>query len=208
MKKFFLTMSLAIGCSVTLPAAPGYVSLSGYGNATAGAQVILPADPATQARLVTVNWSSDTNNAVLSITEGLGAYTITQTNALSTSVTNLIDRTNGLSSTSVLVLQHAGTCYAANVSTWNSSTTTATNGGVVTGGINVVLASGGWGVKTSIGDSVYIMSTATTLPVGATTNFQSGSALFASQYQGRPLMVQLTPALVTNRLYSVTFRRD
>ena len=210
MKNKILSAAAALAVSVvTSFAGPGFVTLSGYGNATTPASVILPADPSTAARLVTVNWSSDTNNAVLSISEGLGAYTITQTNALTTSVTNLVDRTNGFTAgTSVAVLQHAGVCYAATVSTFNASSTTATNAGLITGGTNLVLASGGFGTNTSIGDTVYLMGNTTTLPVGATTNFQSGVALFSATYNGRPIRVQLTPASTTNRLYSVIFRRE
>lgn len=203
MKKILIAAAAFASTALTCLAGPGFVTLSANGNAAAPASVILPADPSTQARLVTVNWSSDTNNAVLSLTEGLGAYTIVETNQLTTSVTNKIDRTNGLSANAVLVLQHAGVCYAATVSTWNSSTNTGFYGGT-----NVVLASGGWGTNTSVGDTVYLMGNTTTLPVGATTNFQSGTALFSASYPGRPIRAQLTPALTTNKLNSVIFRRE
>lgn len=205
--KMFLTVAI-VASAIIATAAPGFRTLSGSGNATTPASVILPADPTTTARIVTVNWGSDTNNAVLSISEGLGVYNITQTNALSSSVTNLIDRTNGLTAgSSVLVLQHGGVCYAATVSTFNASPTLVTNG-YVSGGTNVVLASGGWGTNTSIGDSVYLMSTPATLPIGATTNFQSGVAIYSATYQGRPIRVQLTPALATNKLFSVIGRYE
>lgn len=201
--KIILVACAVVSLAVSALAEPGWKTLSDGGNAASPAEVIFPADPSATWRLVTVNWASDTNNAVLSISDGGTAFTIVETNQATTSVTNKINSTNGLSASAVLVLQHAGSCYAATLSTWNSST----NSGAY-GGTNVVLASGGWGVATSVGDSVYLMNTPVTLPIGATTNFQSGYSLFSCTYQGRPMRVQLTPALATNRLFSAVGRKE
>lgn len=203
MKKIIAIAITGMVITASAFAAVGNKTMSANGNATAGAGVIFPADPAGTWRLLTANWSSDTNNAVLSISDGGTAYSIVETNQATTSVTNKINSTNGLSANAVLVLQHAGVCYAATVSSWNSST----NAGFY-GGTNVVLASGGWGVATKVGDSVYLMNTPITLPIGATTNFQSGYSLFSSTYQGRPMRVVLTPALATNKLNSVIGRSE
>lgn len=198
MKKTIITATVGFALALPVFAGPGYKTASANGNAASPAAVILPADPSTTLRLVTVNWSSDTNNAVLSIADGGTAYSIVETNQATTSVTNKINSTNGLSAGAVLVLQKGSTCYAATVSAWNSSTNSGPYGGT-----NVVLASGGWGVATAVGDAVYLMNSPVTLPVGATTNWQSGTAIFSATYPGRPVRVVLTPALVTNKLNSV-----
>lgn len=200
MKKFLLgfaaiaTFSLAV-----FAASPTYVTKSGAGNAAAGASVIFPSDPSTQIRVINANWNSDSNTAVLSFSSGISAFSIAATNAATTSTTNQISGTNGLSGTSVLVVEHLGTAYAATMSSYSSNATL---------GAFVVVGSGGFGVATSVGDSLYQMGTATTVPVGATTNFMSGEALYVGTYQGRPVRVVLTPALVTNILNSVTAHYD
>ncbi len=201
--KIIIIACAAVSLAVSAFAEPGWKTLSGFGNATAGAKVIFPADPATTWRLTTVNWGSDSNTAVLAISGGAVVLDIVETNQLSSSVTNKISTTNGLSANAVLVLQHAGTCYAASVSTWNSSTNTGAGGGT-----NVVLASGGWGTNTTVGDDVFIMDTPVNLPIGATTNFSSGFSLYSCSYKGRPMLVQLTPALATNKLFSAVGYRE
>jgi hypothetical protein len=54
-----------------------------------------------------------------------------------------------------------------------------------------------------VGDSLYPLGTTNSVPVGATTNWQNGEALFVGE-PGRPMRVQLTPALTTNRLRQAT----
>jgi hypothetical protein len=204
MKKILL-VTVAVG-SVALSAfadRPYYKTLSGNGNATTPAQVIFPAAPLQQIRIVNANWSSDTNNAALNFSGGTTGYSIVETNQASTSVTNKINSTNGLSANAVLVLQHAGVGYAATVSTWNSSTNSGPYGGT-----NVVLASGGWGMATSVGDDVYLMDTPVAVPIGATTNAMNGDALYVANLVARPVLVKLTPALATNKLNSVVGRYE
>jgi hypothetical protein len=189
-------------------ASPSYKTLTDYGNAASPSEVVFPEVANNQWRIVSVNYSSDTNNAVLSFSGGAQAYRIVQTNAATTSVTNLINSTNGLTASSVLLLNRGGTYYAATISSWASSSTTVTNSGLVTGGTNVVLASGGWGVATQIGDPVYLMDTATTIPVGAATNAINGEAIYVGALPGRPVRVVLTPASTTNKLNAVTGRSE
>lgn len=205
MKNKLAIIGIAVcGLALTaLASAPFYKTLSANGNAAAPASVIFPADVGNQIRIVNVNWNSDSNTAALSISGGSTLYSIVETNVASTSVTNKLTGTNGLAASAVLVLQHAGACYAATVSSWGQTT----NSGPA-GGTNVVLASGGWGVATTVGDNVYLMDTPVTLPVGATTNWASGSAIYSSTLIGRPVRVQLTPSLVTNKLNGVTARYE
>ncbi|MEI8288673.1 MAG: hypothetical protein WCH99_04325 [Verrucomicrobiota bacterium] len=200
-KTLILAAALTTGLTA-LAALPIYNTKSANGNAAAPATVIFPADPATQIRVVGVNYTTDTNNSVLAFSGGSTAFSIVETNQATSSVTNKINSTNGLAGSAVLVLQHGGVCYAATVSAWNSST----NAGFY-GGTNVVLTSGGWGVRTSAGDSVYLMDTPITIPAASSTMI-GGEAIYAATLPGRPVMAQLTPALVTNKLNNVTVRYE
>ena len=187
-----LTAGVAL---LAIAATPNYTTKSANGNAASPAGLIFPADPNLQLRLVSANWQSDTNIAVLSFTSGDAAYVITAANASSSGVTQAVNSVTGLAASDVLVLQKTtGACYAASLSSTNNGT-------------NAVLASGGWGVATVAGDEVFKMSSATTIPVGATTNAQNGEAIYVGNY-GRPVRVVLTPAAVTNRLTSVTGRYE
>jgi hypothetical protein len=203
MKKISIAVTAVCLAVSALAASPNFKALSKSGNAASPSEVIFPASPGDQLRIVNANWNSDTNNAVLSFSGGSTAFNIVETNQASTSVTNKINSTNGLAASSVLVLQHGGVCYAASVSTWNAST----NSGFY-GGTNVVLASGGWGVNTSVGDNVFLMDTPVTLPIGATTNAANGDAIYVATLPGRPVRVVLTPAFSTNKLNAVVGRYE
>ncbi len=196
MKTRFLALGLALMACAAPAAGPLYTQMSGNGNATAGAEVIFPSDGLNRIHLVSVNWNSDSNAAVLSLTTGAGLYKVAVTNAATTSTTNQVNSTNGLVAGSILVVERAGVAYAATMSSFNSN---------ATWGNYVVLASGGWGVLTATNDPVYQMSSAITLPIGATTNHMQGDSLYVGA-QGRPVRVVLTPAAVTNKLNAVVAR--
>ena len=197
--KILLTLATAALAVSAVAALPNYQTLGpASGTAASPATIIIPADPVLTPRVVTANWQSDSNSAVLSFTAGQGAYVIAGTNLVSSGTSQVVNATNGLSNGSTLVLQKLnGVCYSAVLSSYTQS-----------GGSNLLtLASGGWGAATAIGDSVYQMGTAVPLPVGATTNFATGDAIFVG-VAGRPAAVTLTPSLVTNRLNSLTVRFD
>lgn len=188
MKILFASLSLGLGLASSLfAAAPLYSSLTGAG--TTG--LIFPAQPGNQIRIVSANWQSDSNTAALTFTSGQGAYSVTVTNAASTSTTNSINSTNGLVASSVLVLEHAGTDYPATLSSFSSN---------ATWGCFVVVGAGGFGVSSSVGDSVYQMGNSVSVPIGATTNWQNGEALYVASLPGRPVRAGLSPAASTNRL--------
>jgi hypothetical protein len=204
------TVAMAVSAFADAPTySPVYSTMFANGNAASPASVIFPAHAATTVRIVGAYYDTDTNNSVLSFTSGTTAYSIIATNVAASSVTNQINSTNGLAGGGTLVLQHGGVCYANTVSTWNATT----NSGAY-GGTNVVLSSGGWGVATSVGDNVYLMSSAMTLPAaaassGTTTHGNySGEAIYVGTLAGRPVSVTITPALVTNKLNSVTVHYD
>jgi len=203
MKKILITAVVGLAVAVAAFAAlPTFKTVSGYGNATTGATVYFPADPNSQVRIVNVNYASDSNTAALNFASGTTPFYVTATNVATSSVTNQINSTNGLTAGGVLVLQHNGTCYSSTISTWNQTTNSGPYGGT-----NVVLASGGWGVATSVYDEVELMSAARPIPVGATTNAINGDAIFVGNY-GRIVSLQLTPALVTNRIYTASAHYD
>ena len=195
MKKLILITCLSLAAAFKSPAAtPSYSNKNAGGNGTSGAEVIFPADPQGQIRLVSVQWQSDTNTGALEFQTAVGAYTASYTNRSTTDTTQCVSSTSGLVTNTWLVLQHLGVCYKALLVATNSGT-------------NAILGSGGWGVISSVNDAVYPLSTTNTISVGATTNWQNGEALFVGNL-GRPVRVQLTPALTTNRLNSVTARYE
>jgi hypothetical protein len=202
MKKILILTGIVGLAALAIASSPIYKTMSKNGNAAAPAQVIFPADPTTQIRIVNVNFTTDTNNSTLSFSGGATAYSITQTNLATTSVTNAISQTNALLVGSGLVLQHAGVCYYSTIASYAQNTNAAPYGGT-----NVVLASGGWGVLTSPGDSVYLMDTAVTIPATATAAI-NGEAIYVATLPGRPVRVLLSPAEGTNQINSVTAHYD
>ena len=202
MKKISIAVTAVCLAVSALAASPSFKTLSDSGNAASPSEVIFPASPGDQLRIVNANWNSDTNNAVLSFSGGSTAYYMTATNQATTSTTNQVNSTNGLTANCIVVLQHLGTCYSATVTNWNCST----NSGVY-GGTNIVIA-GGWGVAASVGDNVFLMDTPVTLPIGATTNAANGDAIYVATLPGRPVRVVLTPAFSTNKLNAVVGRYE
>jgi hypothetical protein len=202
-----LATGIALAAGTLLPdragaALPTYKSATAWGNAGTGATAWLPSDPHSQIRVVGVQYSSDTASASLGFNSGTTAFYQTATNVLTSSVTNQINSTNGLSVGAVIVLQQAGVIYTNTVATWNQTA----NAGPY-GGTNVVLNAGGWGVIAQPGSDIYLMGTATSWPVGATTNAINGDAIYVGAY-GRPVEVYLPPATASNRLYIVTAHYD
>ena len=200
-KVLILCLAAAAAVAVTPVTAgvPTFKSFSGAGNATTPTTVIVPADPNLQFRVLSINYASDTNNGGLLFSKGAGAYYATITNATTgaggtTATTNNISATNGLVTSSVMVLQQNGSCYSSTLSSWGG-----TNGTYF-----IVLASGGWGVAQAVNADIYQMSAATSpYVVGASTNWLNGEALYVGD-QGRPVIAKLTPALATNQIISLT----
>ena len=195
--------SLAITPAV-MASSPTFKSFSGAGNAASPTTVIVPADPASQFRLLSLNYASDTNNGALTFSTGSGAYYEMVTNATTgsggaTAVTNNINTTNGLVGGSGMVLQTAANvCYSSTLSSWGG-----TNGAYF-----IVLASGGWGISAAANADIYQMSAATSpYVVGNSTNWLNGEAIYVGN-QGRPVMVKLSPALATNQIISATGRYE
>jgi hypothetical protein len=197
-KKLAIISGCALLALAAWAASPSYTTKSANGNSTAGAEVIFPSAAQSQIRVVNVNWNSDSNTAVLSYSTGAGAYYVSVTNAATSSTTNQINTTNGLVAGRVLVLESGGVGYAATMSSFNSN---------ATWGCYYVLPSGGWGVATTVNDDIYQMGTATTVPVGETTNSANGEGVFVGAV-GRPVRIQLTPAAVTNKINSAVARYE
>jgi len=216
-----LLLSLAFSVRAGIPS---YHTFSAAGNAANPATVILPADPNSQIRIVSVFYASDTNAGALQLSSGTTAYSLIASNLTTSSITNVITATNGLSAGAVLVLQHGGVDYTNSVVSFgntgtnglNNLTNTATTWGVYgTGSVGypatnlnyVVTGSGGFGVSAFAGDEIYLMGSITSLPVGAATNAINGDDIFSGNY-GRPVIATLTPSLATNRLNSISAHYD
>jgi len=193
--KKIIVLSAALLLAVSLPAAsPAYVTKSGNGNATTGASVIFPSVSQQQIRLVNLNWNSDSNTATASYTTGLGAYSITATNPSSTYLTQYVNSVVGMVTNTGFILEHSGIGYYALLVATNNAT-------------NAVFGSGAFGVLSSVGDRLYQLDTAVTVPIGATTNAANGEALFVGAV-GRPVRVIISPALSTNKINSAVARYE
>lgn len=171
-----------------------YITSNANGLAASPAEIVFRAHPDAQIRVVSIQWQSDTNNAALEFQTAVGAYSVAVTNPTTTFTTQAVNTTSGLITNRLLVLQHLGATYKALL--------VATNNGT-----NVVLDTGGWGVLASVGDSIFPLSTTNRIPVGATTNWQNGEALYVGG-KGRPVRIRLNPSLTTNALPAVTVRYE
>ena len=177
-------------------------SFSGVGNNALPAVVIIPAIPTAQTSIVSVWYTSDTNTGTINFSTGVGAYYTTVTNALSSSITKWVSSTNGLLANSVMVLQHAGSCYTNSLVSYGNYSGTNGATGTVTNACFMVLGTGGFGVSSTVFDDVFQMSSESSIYVGAGTNALNGVAVYVGN-QGRPVMVRMSVASLTNRLSSV-----
>lgn len=205
-----VALLLLLGClamaTVVNASLPTYHTFSAYGNSTAPASVIMPADPNSQIRVVSIFYTSDTAGAQFVFSSGTTAYSEIWTNLATSTTTNLINSTNGLATGSTLVLQHGGADYTNSISSWGNVDTNLYSYGL-TNVAFVVLNTGGFGVVPSVGDPVYLMGPATYWQAGATTNSLDGDDIYSGNY-GRPVMVTLGPATATNRLSSISAHYD
>lgn len=206
-KLFLLAIGLASVCLTAKAVLPTFRTFSGYGNATTPAQIIMPADPNSQIRIVSLYYTSDTNIAGISFSTGVGAYYQANTNALTSSITNWVNTTNGLVPTSTLVLQQNGQTYTNALVSFGSFITGTNSFGVVTNQAFVVLGTGGWGTNALVGADIFQMGSASTIYVGAGTNALNGDAIYVGNY-GRPVIATLSPALSTNRIPSLSTHYD
>ncbi|HEX9046101.1 MAG TPA: hypothetical protein VF988_03665 [Verrucomicrobiae bacterium] len=203
---------------------PTYRTFSAYGNAAGPATVVMPADPSSQIRIVTAAYRSDTNNAFLNLSSGGTALSVTTSNSMyAGTVTNIINTTNGLSPAATLVLMHwaNGIGYTNAVVSWNNTGTNIMPAGLLTNLVNGVTGPAGamatnvsyvvtttaFSPAPSISDELYVMGAVTSWPIGTGTNWLNGDDLFSGNY-GRPVLVQLLPALVTNGLPSISAHYD
>jgi hypothetical protein len=201
-----LAIALAMPARAGLPT---YNTKSGYGNATYPATVIFPADPHSQIRLVSLFYSTDANT-MFAFSSGNTAYSVLFTNNVS-SVTNLVDSTNGLATSALLVLQHAGIDYTNSVSSWGTyDAGTNTSGYDTNQAFIVTPAAFSTGATTwngATGDNIYLMTAATPWFIPTGTNQMNGDDIFSGTY-GRPVMVQLGPSSTTNRIYLASSHYD
>lgn len=204
-----LLLLLSLAFAIVTPASaalPTYHTFSGYGNSTTPATVILPADPNSQIRIVSLLYTSDNAGAQFLFSSGTTAYGVMYTNALSMGATNNITSTNGLAGGDLLVLQHGGIDYTNTVASWGTYDAGTNTSGYVTNQAFVVTTTQ-FGTTGLAGDNIYLMSPLAVWYAGAATNAINGDDIFSGNF-GRPVLVQLSPATTTNRLNSVSAHYD
>jgi len=212
---------LALGVRKALANIPTYRTFGTYGSAAAPSTIVLPADQFSQIRIVSINYKSDTNIANLNMSSGTTALSVTTSNSMySGTVTNIVNATNGLSTSATVVLMHwaSGVGYTNGVTSWyntgtnimpaglltNQVTTTGTYGtgpaGALATNVSYIVTTAAFPVYPSVSDEIYVMGTVSSLYVGAGTNqWINGDAIYSGAY-GRPVIVSLTPANVSNTI--------
>lgn len=192
-KVLIVTALVGLACLAAQAALRSYVTKSAGGNTTAGAQVSFVADPQAQIRVVSVWYGSDASTNQLRFSSGAGSYVISSNNAAAAIIT--VSTTNGLAANDRLFIQSANGAYWTNCTI--SSFPQSTN-------IIISLAPS---FGTTNGDYVYKMNTPDTIPIGVATNALSGEAIWIGTY-GRPVIVEMFPAAVSNRLNTVSVKYD
>lgn len=173
-----------VGLVTIRAASPPYITASAGGNTAAGAQVIMPADAASQLRIVNVYHQCDTNRALLNFRSGTTLMVISASNSASATIT--VSQTNGVAINDVLVLKTAATgayTYLGAVTNRSAST-------------NLLISTL---VTTVPGDSIYKLGNPLTIVVSQ-TNYINGSAVYVASQVGRPIVADLPIANATNNL--------
>jgi hypothetical protein len=203
-----LAIALAIPARAALPTYHTFGPSGGISSAPA--TIILPADPNSQIRIVSVMYTSDNAAGQFSFTSGNTAFSCMYSNTAS-SVTNFITSTNGLAVGQQLIMQHNGADYTNAVLNWGTFVSGTNTSGYVTNQAFVQTASafsfGGTSDVSTAGDSLYAMTSPFSWFAGATSNQLNGDDIFSGNY-GRPVEVQLGLATTTNRLSSVSAHYD
>jgi hypothetical protein len=199
MKKLLLSAALGLATLAgsihqAQAASPSYVTKTANGTAAYPARTVFASQDGMQIRIVSLNWQSDSATAVASFRSGEGAYYIRATNPSTSYLTQFVNTTIGMITNSTFILERAGVGYACVLTGTNNLT-------------NAVFFTGAFGVQSAVNDNLYQLGSATTIPVGATTNAQNGEALYVGNV-GRPVSIELTPSAVTNRINSATGRYE
>ena len=171
---------------------PQYLTTTATGTTLSTAY--FAAQPLQQVRIVGAICTSDLAGSVLSLSSGVGAYTVAS-NATSSATTIYITSTNGLVSGDVLVLQTWG---GTNAYDTVASNPTASNA--------VVITASGFGVAVTADDQIYKMSAASTIPIGSGTGNYQGEALFVGN-KGRPVRATLN-GTSANTINTLTARYE
>jgi hypothetical protein len=151
---------------------PSYVTKS-KSAAAASVEVIFPADPVLQIRVVGVIGSSDLSSSTFSFTGGGTAQIITLANTNTAATNIVIMATNGFAANDIIIVSSAATNRSMTIGGFVNTT-------------NVYLT-GALGFAQTAGMDVYDMSAASTLGLGATTNkAYTGEAIYVAP-RGRPM---------------------
>lgn len=154
---------------------PSYKTISSAVG-TSAANVILPQQPTSQIRLVSVVAQSDLSTSAINLYSGTTARSIGVANTNISSTLVLLDATNGLSPSCLLYVQGA----TSNVVGTVSSFTTTNISGVTYG---YVLMSAGLGIPQVVGAESEVLGTPITFSLGLKTNqVWASDGLFVGNY--------------------------
>jgi hypothetical protein len=192
MKKCFLaSLPLCAFALTALSDSPSYKPASAQG--TTSAEVIFPADPVLQIRVVGAIGSSDKASSVFSFRGGgtPAAITVASTNLSATNI--YVGGYVGFSTNDLIVIQTPATNRTLTV--WG-----------LANGTNVITTAA-VGVTQYVGSEIFDLGAATTLKCGAITNTSyQGEAIYVAP-RGRPLRVLLDGTSYSS-LDSVTVHYD
>jgi len=164
----------AVGLAATLVIAASATYVQKTASGTTSATVIFSGDAQKQTRIVGLVASSDKATSTISLRSGTTAFVIATANT-NTAATNVILSTVGsLASNNVVLLQLGATNVQRTV--WGTIGTT-----------NLVLTSTVGGAQ-AVGDQVFLASAATTLNLGAVTNY-AAPAFYVGSSAGRPVSI-------------------
>jgi len=143
---------------------------------TSSAEVIFPDDPQTQLRLVTLIGSSDLAASVFSLRAGDYAINITTANTNLAATNIIVAQTNAIAISNDLIIVGNGFSNKT-LTVWGSL------------GSTNIITTAAIGITQRVGDSVFHLSAATSLGIGASSNKTfTGDAIYVAP-KGRPLRV-------------------
>lgn len=173
MKRLITGIGLVCGLAMAALAqnATTYTNVSASG--TTSAEAFFPADPTLQVRVVGCIGTSDKAASVFSFRTGTRKYTVTSATLNATNI--VINSTNGFGpSTNIIIQTAAGVCTSATTHSVLSGTTT-----------NIWITATNSTVP-AVGDTIFLLGSATTIKCAAATTVYQGSAIYVGQ-PGRPV---------------------
>ena len=172
--KNLLTIGLALALSageLIAQNATTYTNLNASGSTSA--EVIFAADPTLQVRVVGAIGTSDKSASVFSFRRGTTLATVTAATVNATNIT--VNSTNGFGASTNIIIQTA-----------SGQVSSATTHSVLSGNSTNIWITATNAIVPAVGDTIFLMSGATTIKCGATTANYQGEAIYVGN-PGRPV---------------------